>query len=181
MSKTIKNLTALAVVINDTGITIPASGQYVIPEFDYLLWAQSSDFIVEVDADKLIVNNGLFDLTKEETIYFIKYPDFATSQIFLNNTYRSNGFTSRLTQMAIEEGRSKAGTIPAISFSGNPKTAIVVFVNAYADNNYAVAIDGDDKRSWSVDGRTASGFTLNANANKPLTGNVYWTTTHNFG
>jgi len=123
MSKTVKNLTALAVLINDTGITIPASGQYVIPEFDYLLWAQSVDFETAVNADKIILYNGLFNLTKAESLLFIKYPDFATNQIFLNDTYRANGFSSRLTQMAIEEARGTFGTPVSIGLDNLPGSA----------------------------------------------------------
>jgi len=123
MSKIIKNLTALAVIINDTGVTIPASGQYTIPEFDYLLWAQSTDFETATNANKIILNNGLFDLTKAESLYFIKYPDFAINQIFLNNTYRSNGFTSRLTQTAIEEAMGTLGTPVSIGLVNSPGVA----------------------------------------------------------
>lgn len=123
MSKTIKNLTALAVIINDAGVTIPASGNYIIPEFDYLLWAQSADFETAVNADKIILNNGLFDLTKTESLYFIKYPDFAINQIFLNDTYRSNGFTSRLTQTAIEEAMGTLGTPVSIGLVNSPGVA----------------------------------------------------------
>jgi len=123
MSKIIKNLTAANVVINDAGVTIPASSTYTIPEFDYLLWAQSNDFVTEVNANKLIINNGLFDLTKAETLYFIKYPDVATNQIFLNNTYRGNGFTSRLTQTAIEEAMGTLGTPVSIGLVNSPGVA----------------------------------------------------------
>lgn len=75
MSKILKNNTsgpAVDVVIADTGVTVPASGQYVIPPQDYLNWAASSDVIVEVGAANLIVNDGSSDLSVSDGIDVIK-------------------------------------------------------------------------------------------------------------
>lgn len=68
----------------------------------------------------------------------------------------------------------KAGVTESTDFSGSPKTAVVAFTDNFPDNNYAVLISGSDKRSWSSENLTLSGFTINANANQPLTGRVYW-------
>ena len=62
MSKIVKNNTASPILINDVGVTIPASGQYTIPPIDYLLWAGSGDIIVEIGNSNVTVNDGSNDL-----------------------------------------------------------------------------------------------------------------------
>ena len=75
----------------------------------------------------------------------------------------------------------KAGVVSSGSFSGNPKTASVIFATAFSDNNYAVNITGIDNRNWTAETLTASGFTINANANQTLIGQVFWSATHSGG
>lgn len=93
----------------------------------------------------------------------------------------TNGFSSTNTQDAIEEvkNRVKSGIVLAGSFSGNPKQATVTFTTPFPDNNYSVVIDGIDKRSWSYELKTASGFIIDANANQNLTSDVSWIATRN--
>jgi len=76
MSKIVKNNTVSAIEIADVGVTVPASGQYTIPEQDYLLWAASSDIITEVGAGNLVINDGSQDLSISDGISLIKgfYP-----------------------------------------------------------------------------------------------------------
>ncbi len=68
----------------------------------------------------------------------------------------------------------KAGTVTSGSFSGNPKKSTITFSTAFADANYSVSVIGIDSRSWTIESESSSGFTINANANSALTGNVYW-------
>jgi hypothetical protein len=70
----------------------------------------------------------------------------------------------------------KAGRKQSVDFSGNPKTAAVVFDNAYANTDYSIVITGTDARAWSWESKSVSGFTINANANQALTGDVLWQT-----
>jgi hypothetical protein len=73
---------------------------------------------------------------------------------------------------------SKAGVVSAVTFTGNPKTASVTFTTPFLDNNYAVTITGIDNRNWTAESLTSSGFTINANANQTLLGQVFWNATH---
>lgn len=68
----------------------------------------------------------------------------------------------------------KAGTVSSGSFTGNPKTASVTFTTAFANTNYAVTVTGIDARTWTISNVATTGFTINANANAALTGNVFW-------
>lgn len=71
--KILKNQTVSPILINDTGITVPASpSTYVIPSQDYALWAASSDIITQVGASNIVVNDGSFDLTKADAIALIQ-------------------------------------------------------------------------------------------------------------
>lgn len=76
MSKIIKNQTNTLLTIGDTGVSIPALGQYTIQTTDYLLWAASSDIISEIGNGNVIVNDGSFDLNPSEAADLIKgiYP-----------------------------------------------------------------------------------------------------------
>ena len=72
---------------------------------------------------------------------------------------------------------TKSGVKINTDFTGNPKKTIVTFSTAFSDNNYSISITGEDARTWSIESKTASGFTINANANTELTGNVYFIAT----
>jgi hypothetical protein len=56
----------------DTGITVPGSGQYVIPPQDYDLWASSSDVVAPIGLTTLVVNDGSGDLNPSDGIDLIK-------------------------------------------------------------------------------------------------------------
>jgi hypothetical protein len=71
----------------------------------------------------------------------------------------------------------KGGVVTSGSFSGNPKKATVTFSSAFADATYTIGITGADARTWSYESKTASGFTINSNANAALTGEVSWQAT----
>lgn len=68
MNRILKNNTASPVAINDTGITIPASSQYIIPPQDYGLWESSDDVIAKLSDNAvsplstLTANDGNIDL-----------------------------------------------------------------------------------------------------------------------
>lgn len=68
----------------------------------------------------------------------------------------------------------KNGNVAGGSFSGAPRTFAVVFSTAFTSNSYSVTITGEDKRFFSVDSKTAAGFTINANSATALSGNVFW-------
>lgn len=68
----------------------------------------------------------------------------------------------------------KAGSVAALSFSGNPKKATVTFVMAFPNTNYEITITGADPRAWSWESKAAGSFVINANANAALIGNVDW-------
>ena len=71
--------------------------------------------------------------------------------------------------------KQKNGSVTGSTFAGNPKTATVTFATAFADNNYAVTVTGEVNRTWSVESKTAAGFTINANANLAFnSSNVFW-------
>jgi hypothetical protein len=71
---------------------------------------------------------------------------------------------------------SKAGVLGALSFSGTPMKASVVFATAFADANYTpnVTIASPDNYSATVEDVTATGFTINLNSNIAPTTNHYW-------
>jgi hypothetical protein len=72
---------------------------------------------------------------------------------------------------------TKAGSIAAGSFTGNPRKATVTFGSAFPNTSYAVVITGEDSRTWTVEGKLTAGFTASSNANTALQGTTYWIAT----
>jgi hypothetical protein len=70
--------------------------------------------------------------------------------------------------------KDKAGVVTGASFSGSPKKYVVVFSAAFADADYAISLGSLNNRSWTYESKTAAGFTINANANTALSGEVSW-------
>ena len=70
--KILKNNTVSNISIMDTGITINASSQYVVPAQDYNLWAASSNIITKIGSGDIIVNDGSVDLSISDGTDVIK-------------------------------------------------------------------------------------------------------------
>ena len=71
----------------------------------------------------------------------------------------------------------KAGSGSVASFTGTPLVSAITFGTAYSNNSYSVTVTGEDARVWSVQSKTATGFTINSNSSQALTGPVYWIAT----
>ena len=70
--------------------------------------------------------------------------------------------------------KEKVGSVAGSGFTGNPKTYALTFGTNFADTNYAIMITGPANRTYTYESQATSGFTINANANGAITGNVYW-------
>lgn len=78
MAKILINNTANDIFISDTGNTVPVSGQFTIPPFDYQLYAESDDVVALIGNNSLTVNDGSKDLTESQGINLIQ-GNFPTS------------------------------------------------------------------------------------------------------
>ena len=72
MSKIVKNITGSSISILDTGVSIPAFGQYIIPPQDYPLWSSSDNIITEVGSGDVVVNDGSDDFGISDGIDLLK-------------------------------------------------------------------------------------------------------------
>jgi hypothetical protein len=70
--------------------------------------------------------------------------------------------------------KTKSGSVASGSFVGTPRTASVTFVTPFSNTNYSIQITGSDNRTFTYTSKATTGFTINTNANTPLTGNVDW-------
>lgn len=99
-----------------------------------------------------------------------------TSSIVISGSLDISG--SLLVNGSTPGGSSvKSDSVSNSSFSGTPSTASVTFGTAFSDTNYAITITGEDARSWTIQSKTASGFTINSNSSVALTGTTYWIAT----
>jgi hypothetical protein len=74
-------------------------------------------------------------------------------------------------------GTIKAGSGSAALFVGTPRISPIIFGSAFSDNLYAVTVTGEDMRSWTIQSKSSTGFTINSNSSVALTGPVYWIAT----
>jgi hypothetical protein len=68
----------------------------------------------------------------------------------------------------------KNGVVHAPDFSGSPQRAPVIFETPFPPVLYTVRLTGADSRIFTAESLTLLGFTINANAALPLTGDVFW-------
>lgn len=73
----------------------------------------------------------------------------------------------------------KAGNIAASSFTstgGDPYIGIINLSPVFANNNYAITVTGEEARSWTIQSKSATSFTINTNSTVALTGEsvVWW-------
>lgn len=86
--------------------------------------------------------------------------------------------TEAARDAAILAHQPKAGIILTGGWDvGNPKKVTITFTTAYSDNNYAITITGEDSRSWNIETKTKTGFTINSGSNIVPPGNTFWTAT----
>lgn len=124
--------------------------------------------IVEVDADPSTVGNGIpapvgsvaiLNVVTDNTVYG------SWQKIGPNDT----------DWKTMNPGK-KTGIVNPGDFSGNPKTATVLFDVPFPNTDFAVQISGtNDSRSWTYEIVSMDSFIIHANANSPLTGVVSWT------
>ncbi|MEK6829391.1 MAG: hypothetical protein AABY15_04635 [Nanoarchaeota archaeon] len=69
----------------------------------------------------------------------------------------------------------KSGSVSGSTFSGNPKKSTITFSTNFPDNDYSISVIGTVNRTWTIESKTLSGFTINANANPAFASSeVYW-------
>ena len=75
---------------------------------------------------------------------------------------------------------TKNNEIINTSFTGTPRKATVTFTTSFPNTSYSVVVTGEDLRSWTIESKLTSGFTINTNSNDALIGATYWQAT-NYG
>lgn len=101
----------------------------------------------------------------------ISYLEFAT-----NITATVTNTTASISATGTGGGglTTKSNAIANTSFTGNPKKATVTYTTAFPNTNYGITITGDDARSWTIESKATTGFTINSNSNIGLAGTTYW-------
>lgn len=101
----LKNVTLSTILINDVGISIPASSSYTIQVMDRLLWQASIDVATQISAGNIVVNDGSIDLPISEGIAYISNPQNA-----LGERFNYAGFAAKNVQAAIVEASTMGGS-----------------------------------------------------------------------
>lgn len=142
----------------------PAAGTYAVDEID-----PDNDYSRNI-------------LTVKETIVD---SGATTANIFYRSGAKITGFdptsTPTISSLNVQDAiaqannNSKSGTVLPGSFTGSPvKKYTVVLGVPFDDDLYSVTVTGSDERIFTIESKTATGFTISTNANQSLTGNVFW-------
>jgi len=132
MTIILKNTTGSDIALSEFGVTVPLSGQYLCDTQEYTRLA-GDDSITEItthiNTGDIVVNDGVDDITVangftlQNAIDYLKYPNTAFNIRFAAEPERSNGFTKKNTQEAIEESRtSGVGKLIGYFFAGSGNT-----------------------------------------------------------
>lgn len=73
--------------------------------------------------------------------------------------------------------KTKAGILSAGSFTGSPRKSSVTFITPFSSTAYGITLTGEDSRIFTYSLKTSNGFTVSANSNGALTGEVSWVAT----
>lgn len=93
MAKILKNTTASAIYIKDTGILLPASpANYTIPPQDTLLWAASVDIVLYIGSGDVVVNDGVADLVPIKGKLFLSCQENEEGLMLARKLYEHTGF-----------------------------------------------------------------------------------------
>ena len=170
------DLTSAATANTTTSLTISSTAQQVFT-------GSTAGQIVQLpDATTLSVGH-VYIIWNQSTVDITIQDAGTTSQLVLGPsrqaifTLLTNGTTAgswAYAQMRKVFLQTKAGAVSSGSFLGTPRKATVTFGTAYPTANYSVVLTGSDARVFTVESKTTSGFTINANAVEALTGDVYW-------
>jgi len=147
-----------------SGIVVTVGGLRYIDTNDYTLSGTTLQFVQAPTSNSIIVVDAFVNTSSGSVgIFsgsFLGTASFATSASFASNVLKT-----------------KAGSIAFTAFAGTPYSASVTFSTSFANTNFAVVVTGEDARSWTIQNKTAGGFTVNSNSNTVLTGTTYWTCT----
>jgi hypothetical protein len=70
---------------------------------------------------------------------------------------------------------TKSGVVNGASFSGvDVLKSDIVFNSPYLNTDYSISIIGELPRTWSIENKLSTGFTINSNSSTSFTQNVYW-------
>ncbi len=147
-----------------TGLVVTVGGLRYVDTNDYTLSGTTLQFVQAPASNSIIVVDAFVNSPSGSAGTFsgslIGTASFATTASFASNVLKT-----------------KAGSIAFTAFAGTPYSASVTFSTSFANTNFAVVVTGEDARSWTIQNKTAGGFTVNSNSNTVLTGTTYWTCT----
>jgi len=132
MSKILKNTTISDIELDELGVTVPASGQYTLNTEDHSRLGNTdsiTEITTHINSGDIVVNDSIDDITVangftlQEAIDYLKMPTTAFNMRFAAEPERSNGFTKKNTQEAIEESRTSGiGKMLGFFFGGSGNT-----------------------------------------------------------
>ena len=160
LKKILKNNTGSPIILPETGVTIPATGQITLEPGQYYLYANEIDIsgvlATKIRSGDIIVNDGVDDLTVangfsvERGIDYLKNNDRAFNIRFEAQPERMNGFVAKNVQEAIEESKAaiegKVSVLPTFLNNGLTKNKWLSLDGAMNASNILPAVTAFDSK-----------------------------------
>jgi hypothetical protein len=70
--------------------------------------------------------------------------------------------------------RASSASATGFSLIGGDYGIVITLSPQFPNDNYAITVTGEDPRSWTVESKTNTQFTIQSNSSVALTGPVYW-------
>jgi hypothetical protein len=70
--------------------------------------------------------------------------------------------------------RASSASAAGFSLIGGDYGIVITLSPQFPNDNYAITVTGEDPRSWTVESKTNTQFTIQSNSSVALTGPVYW-------
>ena len=176
MKKLIINPNAADYFINDLGLNISANSTFTIQPSDYPDHAQSSDIVTAINTGKVIINNGVANLSIADGISYIQNGSCANSRFLLQMGYNGTPAIGTFLQCMLGISSSTSPFVAAEpcllkawSFSGTATgtvtydilingtmvtQAVITSNNIASSYQLAIAINIKDKISAKVSAST---------------------------
>ncbi len=137
-----------------TNLSVGGTSTYVQPGLNTYTGGTNSAPTVNISAATLVTISG--GTISGGTIY--------SGSTDLNDVFhRKSGYLLQ-----------KAGLLSGSTFTGSPRKSTVTFTTPFANNLYSINVTGEINRTWSIESRTASGFTISSNSTTAFSSSVFW-------
>jgi hypothetical protein len=146
LNKIIKNTTSATVFVPDVGISLDAFAIYDITESELLMWVASIDVVSLINSGALVVNNGAIDLTPDEGIRYLQYPDrldIQQNSTTVTRVTTAINFTGNVTVTDNDDGKATVNVFSGAAAPALREVTAVVYPFGFVNTDSNLLFEYD--------------------------------------